>query len=72
MKWTFNPEKVKERRSALNLTLRDLAEKTGIDFSSIGRIEKGQRDPGASVVGTLAGALGVTPNYFYEKSAKTS
>jgi transcriptional regulator with XRE-family HTH domain len=69
--WRFIPSRLKARRTELNLTLRDLAEKAGVDYSSIGKYENGLRDPGASVAGALAGALGISPNYFYEK-IKTS
>jgi len=63
----FKPEKLKERRQALNLTLRDLAEKTGIDYSNLNRFENGEREPNVSGLGKLSDALSVTPNYFYEK-----
>lgn len=70
MKWNFNPEKLKERRKFLDMTLRELAEKADISFSAVGKIENGQRDPSTNILGSLAEALGVSPNYFFEKGEK--
>ncbi|MEZ4529076.1 MAG: helix-turn-helix transcriptional regulator [Desulfobacterales bacterium] len=70
MKWIFNPEKLRERRKALDMTLRELAEKAGISFSTVGKVENGQRDPSANTLGSLAEALGVSPNYFFGRGDK--
>jgi transcriptional regulator with XRE-family HTH domain len=70
MIYVFQPEKVKARREELNMNLRDLGEKSGVDYSAISKIEKGTREPGANTLGALAGALGVTPNFFYEKEKR--
>lgn len=48
-------------RLSAGLTQEALAERSGIDFASIGRIERSERDPGVRTVSRLAAGLGVEP-----------
>lgn len=47
----------RERR----LTQEELAERSGLDLASVGRIERAIRDPGVRTVVRLAHGLGVRP-----------
>ena len=50
--------RVREVREARRMSLRELAEKAGVNWSAIHRIEKG-KDPLLSTLEKLARALGV-------------
>ena len=47
------------QRRALNLTQKQLADRTGIDQAEISRIERGQANPTTATLGTLTRALGL-------------
>ena len=49
---------LRQQRLMIPMTLRELAIKSGISMSHLGRIEKGERFPSASVLQKLAGPLG--------------
>jgi len=49
---------LRQQRVMAGLTLRDLAVKSGISASHLGRIERRERFPSASVLRKLAGPLG--------------
>ena len=51
---------LRERRKAKKLTLRRLAEMSGVGKSHIGRIEKGERFPSAHALRRLAKPLDFT------------
>ena len=53
-------ERLKTLRTKQNLSVRDLAEKTGINISNISRIENGKISPTIDVLDKLAKALGTT------------
>lgn len=53
-------ERLKALRSKQNLSVRDLAEKTGINISNISRIENGKISSTIDVLDRLAQALGTT------------
>lgn len=54
--------RLRNQREALELNVRDLAERTGIDFSTIARIERGVFDqPRPEKLAALAEALGLDP-----------
>ncbi len=67
--YIFQPETVKSRRKALGLTVHELGAAAGTDGPGISRLERGERKPGAKLIGRLAGALRVSPGYFFEKAA---
>lgn len=50
---------LKQRRVIIPLTLRKLADMSGISSSHLGRIEKGERFPSASVLHKIAEPLGL-------------
>lgn len=53
------------------MTQKDLAEASGVDRGNISRIESGgRRNPQVDVLGRLAAALQVTPNYFFQKMSR--
>ena len=49
---------LKLRRLALGLTLKELGEKSGVHFSTISRLEKGERQATADFLINLAHPLG--------------
>ena len=51
--------KLKRLRDERALTLRDLSELSGVDYTAISEIERGQRKPHQSTVRKLATALGI-------------
>lgn len=66
--YLFKNENLKSRRVAQGLTQDALAKLAAVDPGSVSKIESGSRlHPRADIIGRLAGALKVTPNYFYEK-----
>lgn len=52
---------VRRARKARALTQLDLAERAGLDVSTVARIERGKLDPSASTLFALADALQVEP-----------
>jgi transcriptional regulator with XRE-family HTH domain len=56
-------------REAAGLTQEELAEKVGMNYQNIGRLERGDRSPSWKTVLKLAEALGVEPNDFTDKDA---
>ena len=54
-------QEIRRRRIALELTLPELAERSGLSPNYIGAIELGQRDPSLSTIRALARGLGVMP-----------
>uniref|UniRef100_A0A6M3M232 Putative DNA binding, helix-turn-helix domain containing protein n=1 Tax=viral metagenome TaxID=1070528 RepID=A0A6M3M232_9ZZZZ len=52
-------EKLKQARQVKALTLRSLAQATGISASHLGRIERGERFPSGHMLKKLAGPLGL-------------
>jgi len=49
---------IKQQRIALQLTLQQLADKSGVSPSHLGRIERGQRFPSAHILRKIAKPLG--------------
>lgn len=60
--------KLKERREALGLTQRQVAEKIGIAESAYQRYERGVREPSISMALRLAKALNATAEELYSLS----
>ena len=63
--------KLKERREALGLTQRQVAEKIGIAESAYQRYERGVTEPSISMALRLAKALNATVEYLYLKSEES-
>lgn len=59
---TPNGAAIRAIREAHRCSLRDLAEKAGINPSYLSQIERGQRDPRPHTVHLIAQALGVQPD----------
>jgi len=57
---------LRERRKAKKLTLRRLAEMSGVGKSHIGRIEMGERFPSAHALRRLAEPLGFTETELFK------
>ncbi|MFC2156878.1 helix-turn-helix domain-containing protein [Acidobacteriota bacterium] len=62
-------ERLKTARIMAGLSMEDLAQKMGgiITKQAIGKYEKGQMKPGSEVLGSLAEALGVKPEFFLRR-----
>ncbi len=56
---------IKQRRTAMGLTLRELATASGISASHLGRIDKGERFPSAYVLRRIAKPLGFEENELF-------
>jgi transcriptional regulator with XRE-family HTH domain len=56
---------VRRLRIERGLTQEALAAAAEIDMRYVGGIERGQENPTVSVLGRLAGALGVTPDVLF-------
>lgn len=54
------PNRIREIRRALDLTIEDLAERTGLSVSYVGRLESGERNLSVKNMNLLARALEVT------------
>src|SRR3954465_11224507 len=60
---TFTPEhtsigpRVKALREAMGLSLRDLAERTGVSAPTVSQVERGETSPTLSVAGGIASGL---------------
>ncbi|WP_249871574.1 helix-turn-helix domain-containing protein [Oceanobacillus saliphilus] len=50
------------RKNERNISLRELSDLTGISFSHLGKIERGEYTPSRTTVTTLATALGLDKN----------
>ena len=58
---------VRDTRKKLNMTQAELAEKTGMNRTVLGRLEKGDYEPSISQLESLAEALGLEVTSFFEK-----
>lgn len=55
--------RIRERRRALNITIKQLAEIVGVSVGAISHYETGRRAPDPDMLGRIANALGVTVDY---------
>ena len=58
--------RIRERRHERSLTLKQLANRTGLSVSLISQIELGKSAASLSTLHKLASALGVRMTYFFE------
>ena len=56
---------IKQQRISLPLTLQELAGKTSVSASHLGRIERGERFPSAHILRRIAGSLGFEENELF-------
>jgi transcriptional regulator with XRE-family HTH domain len=61
MSFDINGQRLRELRVERALTLRALAEESGVSFDTINKLELGQRRARLSTIRKLAGALDVEP-----------
>jgi len=61
---------VRNARTAAGLTQEDLADRSGLDRSYIGGVERGERNPTLSVIEKIADGLGVSLAELFSYSAK--
>jgi transcriptional regulator with XRE-family HTH domain len=59
-------------RDAKGLSLRALAEKSGLSFNAISRIERGENSPTVATLHLLAQGLGVSVTAFFEDSSEAA
>lgn len=63
--------RLRQLRQARGLSLRGLAEKTGVDFSTVGFAERGERNFSMNSACKLADFFGVTLDYLVGRDIKT-
>jgi len=56
---------IKQHRIVMSLTMSDLAEKSGVSASHLGRIERGERFPSARILRKIASPLGFGENELF-------
>jgi len=56
---------VKRLRTQASFSREELASRAQVDWTYLGGIERGQRNPSVAVLGRLAAALDVTPSDFF-------
>jgi len=56
-------DRIKQLRTAKNMTQSDLAEIVGLTYIQVGRYEKGKSNPSADVLQKLASALDTTTDF---------
>ena len=62
--------RVRELRAERDLSLAELAERSGVSRSNISLIERGESSPTATVLDKLSAALGVTVASLFEQSGQ--
>lgn len=63
-------EAVRKVRTAIGLTQEELADRSGLDRSYIGGVERGERNPTLTVIEKIAEGLGVTLAELFSYSTK--
>ena len=53
------PARIRAERQAQNLTLEELAQKAGVHWTTLGKIERGQQLPSIALLAVLSEALGI-------------
>jgi len=56
-------DRIKQLRTAKNITQADLADMVGLSYIQIGRYEKGKSNPSSDILQKLAVALDTTTDY---------
>lgn len=56
---------VRRLRHRAELTREELAHRASVDWTYLGAIERGQRNPSVAILGRLAAALDVAPSAFF-------
>lgn len=58
---------VRQLRKARQMTLKELSQASGISLSHLSAIERGTSQPSMEVLNGIAGALAVTPDWFFAR-----
>ena len=58
-------KRLKELRKASNLTQKGFAKKNNIDYTYIGKIERGEQNPSLNILEKIAGSLNIKLEYFF-------
>jgi transcriptional regulator with XRE-family HTH domain len=58
---------IKKYRTEQNLTIQELANIIDVDYSQIGRMERGVVNPNISIIFDIANALKISPSQLLEK-----
>lgn len=61
----FEPSRVRRARAAAGLSQRQVAAAAGVSIDTVRRTETGSHEPGASVLGRIAAAVGADPGDFF-------
>ncbi len=69
---TTYPNRIREHRNAQDLTIEDLAERTGLSVSYVSRLEKGERNLSIRNLNLFAHALNLTSSDLIEDAPKKS
>ncbi|MBU0513371.1 MAG: helix-turn-helix domain-containing protein, partial [Proteobacteria bacterium] len=64
--------KIRRMRNAEQLTLADLAEKTGLSISFLSQVERGHNDPSINSLRKIANALGCPLTTFFEERVRSA
>ena len=56
---------IKQQRVMISLTMRELAERSGVSASHLGRIERGERFPSARILRKIAKPLGLSESELF-------
>jgi len=64
--------KVRRMRNAEQLTLAELAEKTGLSISFLSQVERGHNDPSINSLRKIANALGCPLTTFFEERVRST
>jgi transcriptional regulator with XRE-family HTH domain len=62
--------KLREARQAQNLTLREVARRTGLTASLISQVERGLANPSVSSLYNMADVLGLSMDYFFSDTGR--
>jgi transcriptional regulator with XRE-family HTH domain len=62
---------VQQARTALELSVNALAERSGVSRAMIGKVERGEAQPTAVLLGKLSGALGMTLSELVARAENT-
>ena len=57
---------IRKYRTGKNLTIEELANMIGVDYSQIGRMERGVVNPNISIIFDIAEALEISPGQLLE------
>lgn len=60
-------DSVRRARLAAGMTQEDLADRSGLDRSYIGGVERGERNPTLTVIEKIAAGLGLPVSHLFEE-----